>query len=152
MLVLFSFQHPYDVNVGLLEVVLRLLILSSFFWTLLSSSSSVWLFFASLGSKLLIGFLASSTPLLFPCKLFFISVSDSLVSKEFFFFLKILFIYFTEQGGRKRERETSMCGYLLRPSLGTQPATQACVLTGNRTGDPLVQKPALNPLNHTSQS
>ena len=29
----------------------------------------------------------------------------------FFLFLKILFIYFSEgKGGRKRERETSMCG------------------------------------------
>ena len=30
-------------------------------------------------------------------------------------------------------------------------APQACALTGNRTGDPLVHRAALNPLNHTSQ-
>ena len=34
---------------------------------------------------------------------------------------------------------------------GTWLASQACVLTGNRTGDPLVCRMALNPLNPTSQ-
>ena len=38
-----------------------------------------------------------------------------------------------------------------RPQLGTWPTTQACALTGNRTGDPLVFRPALSPLCHTSQ-
>ena len=37
------------------------------------------------------------------------------------------------------------------PLLETWPPTQACVLTGNRTTDPLVHRPALNPLSHTSQ-
>ena len=40
---------------------------------------------------------------------------------------------------------------LARPHLGTQPATQACALTGNQIGDPLVHRPVLNPLSHTSQ-
>ena len=40
---------------------------------------------------------------------------------------------------------------LIRPLLGIWPATQACALTGNWTGDPLVLRPALNPLSHTSQ-
>ena len=40
---------------------------------------------------------------------------------------------------------------LTHPQLGTWPTTQACALTGNRTSDPLVGRPALNPLNHTSQ-
>ena len=35
--------------------------------------------------------------------------------------------------------------------LWTWPATQACALTGNRTGDLLVCRPAFNPLSHTSQ-
>ena len=35
--------------------------------------------------------------------------------------------------------------------LGTWPKTQACALTGNRTSNPLVHRPALNPLSHTSQ-
>ena len=40
---------------------------------------------------------------------------------------------------------------LTLPLLGSWPATQACALTGNRTSDPLVHKPALSPLNYTSQ-
>ena len=39
----------------------------------------------------------------------------------------------------------------MRPLLGTWPATQACVLTGNRTSNPLVRRLARNPLSHTSQ-
>ena len=38
------------------------------------------------------------------------------------------------------------------PQLGTWPTTQACALTGNRTGDPLVHRLALNPLSHISQN
>ena len=57
-----------------------------------------------------------------------------------------------EKGGRKRGKETLMCGCLShalywRPG----PATQACALTGSRTSDPLVHRLALNPLSHTSQ-
>ena len=45
-----------------------------------------------------------------------------------------------------------MCGCLSHaPLLGTWPATQACALTGNQTYNPLVHRPALNPLSHTSQ-
>ena len=40
---------------------------------------------------------------------------------------------------------------LTRPLLGTQPTTQACALTENGTGDPLVHRSVLNPLSHTSQ-
>ena len=52
---------------------------------------------------------------------------------------KILFIYFQTEGkgGRKRGRETLMCGCLSHaPPSGTWPATQACALTGNQTNDP----------------
>ena len=35
--------------------------------------------------------------------------------------------------------------------VGTWPATRACVLTGNQTHDPLVCRPVLNPLSHTSK-
>ena len=35
--------------------------------------------------------------------------------------------------------------------LGTWPAAQACALTGIQTGNPLVCRPVLNPLSHTSQ-
>ena len=37
------------------------------------------------------------------------------------------------------------------PPLRTQPATQACALTGDRTGDPLIHWVAFNPLSYTSQ-
>ena len=37
------------------------------------------------------------------------------------------------------------------PQLATRPATQACALTGNWTGDPLVCRPALKPLSYTGQ-
>ena len=37
------------------------------------------------------------------------------------------------------------------PPTGDLAATQACALTGNQTGDPLVHRSALNPLSCTSQ-
>ena len=76
------------------------------------------------------------------------------------FFLKnILFIYlliylFIRDGeGREKERERNINVWLplMCPLLGTWPTTQACALTGNPTGDPLVHRLALNPLSHTSQ-
>ena len=45
-----------------------------------------------------------------------------------------------------------MCAFLSRVlPLGTQPATQACAPTGNPSSDPLVHRPGLNALSHTSQ-
>ena len=35
---------------------------------------------------------------------------------------------------------------LMHPLLRTWPKTQACALTGNRTSDLLVHRPALNPI------
>ena len=70
-------------------------------------------------------------------------------------FFKIDFIYLFLDGGRGRE--TSTCerniyrSPLVRLLPGTWPTTQACALTGNRTSDLLVFRPALNPLSHTSQ-
>ena len=58
---------------------------------------------------------------------------------------------------REKERETSVWERyiywlsLAHPQLGTQPTTQACVLTWNQTGDLWVPRPALSPLSHTSQ-
>ena len=40
---------------------------------------------------------------------------------------------------------------LTLPLLGTWPTTQIFALIGNRTHYPLVRKPALHPLSHTSQ-
>ena len=69
------------------------------------------------------------------------------------FFFKILFIYFQreEKGERKRERNISVGLSLMHPLLGSWPGTQTCALTGNRTCDPLVCRPALNTLSHPSQ-
>ena len=68
---------------------------------------------------------------------------------------KILFIYLFldrgEQREKERERNISVWLPLNHPLLGTWPATQACALTGNRTGNPLVCRPVLNPLSHSSQ-
>ena len=64
---------------------------------------------------------------------------------------KILFIF--RQRGKEGERDRNINVWLSLacPSLGTRPATQACALTGNRISDPLVRRPVLNPLCHTSQ-
>ena len=76
-----------------------------------------------------------------------------------FLLKKILFIYFQREG-REGERERNINVWLPLmcplpppppPPLGTWPTTQACALTGNRTGNPLVWRPVLNPLSHTSQ-
>ena len=40
---------------------------------------------------------------------------------------------------------------IAHPLLGTLPKTQECALTGNQTSYPLVRRPVLNPLSHTSQ-
>ena len=55
-----------------------------------------------------------------------------------------------EREGEKHQhvRETSALASL---QWGTWPASQACALTGNRTGDVLVCRLVLNPLGHTSQ-
>ena len=69
-----------------------------------------------------------------------------------FFLLRFYLFIFRKRGEREKERGTSVCGCLsYAPLLGTWPTTQACALTGNQTGDPLVCRLALNPLSHTSQ-
>ena len=59
--------------------------------------------------------------------------------------------------GRKGEKERNMmCERyidwlpLAHPQPGTWRTTQAGALTGNQTSDPLVHRPALSPLKHTS--
>ena len=75
-------------------------------------------------------------------------INHSFLKKDFIY----LFIFRDRKGGRKRGRETSMCGCLsCTPYWGSWTATQACVLTGNQTRDPLVLRWTLNPLRHTSQ-
>ena len=56
------------------------------------------------------------------------------------------------KGGRKRGRETSMCSCLLHTPYwepGLQPRHEP--YTGNRITDPLVHRPTLNLLSHTSR-
>ena len=70
-----------------------------------------------------------------------------------FLFFNILFIYcFREgKGGRKRGRETSMCGCFSRTphwGPGLQPRHVPWLGMNQR---PLVHRPVLNPLSHTSQ-
>ena len=64
------------------------------------------------------------------------------------FFFKKYFIYlFLERGeGKEKEKERNISVWLplLCPQLGPWPETQACGLTGNQTGDPLVHRLALN--------
>ena len=67
------------------------------------------------------------------------------------FFLKFLFIKRGEGREEERKRNINVWLPLVRPLLGTWPATQACALTGNQTGNPLVCRLVLNPLSHTSQ-
>ena len=69
-------------------------------------------------------------------------------------FLKVfIYLFIFREKGREGERDRNINVWLPLPSplLGTWPATQACALTGKQAGDPLVHKPVLNPLSHTSQ-
>ena len=65
------------------------------------------------------------------------------------------FIYLYLDRGKEREKERerniNVRLPLTRPQPGTWPATQACALTGNRTSNPLVRRPALNLISHTSK-
>ena len=64
-----------------------------------------------------------------------------------------IYLFLDREEGREKERETNINVWLplTCPLLETWPTTQACALTGNRTSDPMVHRPALNPLSHTSQ-
>ena len=71
-----------------------------------------------------------------------------------FFFFKRLYSFTFRERGREGEREGEKhqcvvvsCSF----PTGDLPTTQAYALTGNQAGDPLVRRPALNPLSHTSQ-
>ena len=79
------------------------------------------------------------------------------------FFKDFIYLFLERGEGREKERErnimkeTSICKrninwfLLASPQLGTWPTTQACALTGIRTGDLSVCRLALNPLSRTSQ-
>ena len=84
------------------------------------------------------------------CNMLFLKISF-----EFNFFKKYFIYLFLERWERRekeRERNINMWLPLVYPPLGTWPSTQVCALTGNQTGNPLVPRPALNLLSHTSQA
>ena len=68
-------------------------------------------------------------------------------------FKDFIYLFLERREGREKERERNINVWLplMHPPRGTWPATQACALTGSRTGDPLVHRLVLNPLSHTSQ-
>ena len=72
-------------------------------------------------------------------------------STEIFFKQFYLFLFLDRGEGREKEREINI-NQLLLPQPWTWPATQACVLTRNQTGDLSVCRMTPNPLSHTSQS
>ena len=56
--------------------------------------------------------------------------------------LKKIFICFWREGKGGKKREKHQCVVAsYEPPLGTWPSTQACALTGNRTGNPLICSP-----------
>ena len=75
-----------------------------------------------------------------------LSCVEGLVNKflpracSYFFKTFSFFIFLERVEGREKERERNINVRLplMWPSLGTWPATQACALTGNRTGDPFI--------------
>ena len=80
--------------------------------------------------------------------------SSQIIPKSFvpFFFFKD-FIYFRQrgrEGERTGEKHQCVVAFGVPPNEDLARATQACVLTGNRTSDPLVHRPARHPLRHTS--
>ena len=79
--------------------------------------------------------------------------STSFPNSTSFFFLDFTYLFVERGDGREKERERNISVWLplIRPLLETGTAMQACALTANRTHDPLVHRPALNPLSHTSQ-
>ena len=86
------------------------------------------------------------------------SLSQLYVFKGLFFlspYPRAFFYYFQGEGKghvwggeRGRERETLIGCLPYAPWLGTEPATQACTLTGNWTCNPLVYGMTLQPIEH----
>ena len=69
------------------------------------------------------------------------------------FFSDLIYLFSEAGEGKEKERERNISVWLLLtyPVPGTWPKTQACALTGNQPSDPLVRRPALNPLSYASQ-
>ena len=69
------------------------------------------------------------------------------------FFKDFIYLFLEKAAGKENERERNINVWLPCecPLLWTWPTTQACALSGNQSGDPLVHRLPLNPLSHTSQ-
>ena len=80
-------------------------------------------------------------------KISYASWNSEIFKKDF------IYSFLERVEGREKERERNINVWLplVCPLLGTWPTTQAWTLTGNRTGDSLVHRPALNALSHTSR-
>ena len=70
-----------------------------------------------------------------------------------YIFKDFIYLFSEREEVSEKERETTINVWLplVHPQLGTWPATQACTLTGNQTGDPVIHRLVLSPLSHTSQ-
>ena len=71
-------------------------------------------------------------------------LENFLPTNTLFFFFKDFIYLFLEREGRKdkeRERDINVWLMFICPLLWTWPAPQACALTRNQTGDPLVHSP-----------
>ena len=64
-----------------------------------------------------------------------------------------MYLFLDRGEGREKEKERNIRVWLplTLPLLGTWPTTQEGALTRDRTSDPLVCRPVLNPLSHSSQ-
>ena len=70
------------------------------------------------------------------------------------FFLRFYYLFLKRgerEGEREGEKQQCVVASHLPPPLGFWPTTQACAPAGNGTSYPLVHRPMLNPLSHTSR-
>ena len=66
----------------------------------------------------------------------------------------MLFIYFSEREEEKKKEREKKYQCVVAPHMtptGDLSRNPGMCLTGNGTSDPLVHRPVLNPLSHTSQ-
>ena len=80
-----------------------------------------------------------------------VTLGGSFLYRNIFFkYFIYLFLDRGERTEKEKGKNTSVWLPLTHLPLENWPTTQTCVLTGNRTGDCLVCRSALNPLSHTS--
>ena len=73
-------------------------------------------------------------------------VTLALLEKAYFFCKDFIYLLLERGVGREKERERNINVWLpvAHPLLGTWPAAQACDLTGNQTGNSMVDSPYSN--------